>query len=321
MIEIVFSDSACGSLKMAQHYGTGNYIGGCVGVFLSKHDGSQPTPEEISAAQREAEEQEQLKWENAVPMGGNPKDVFGFNLMLSVGDISADDFIGGRQKAIEALWSIYPDDPSDEPFNLADELHKGIEAIRHRLTQDDEIRIWYSNQPDEMCGLYWFMWELEQLAEKPRAVYIAKLPDHEYRENNTIVTYTGWGEVSPGEWHRYTSCAEITTDVFHKHCASKWETLQSENAPLRVVLNGQIHSVSESVYDEFIYREIDNQEEEFQEAVLIGTVLGKYQLGIGDAWLANRIEKMIANGCLSIVSNPVEGMPIYYRRLKKNHIK
>lgn len=318
MIEIVFSDSACGSLKMAQHYGQGDYIvGGCTAVFISKHDGSQPTPEEISAAQKAAEEKERLEWKNAVPMGGNPNDVFGFSLILSVGDISANDFIGGRQKTIESLWSIYPDGPSDEPFDLADELHKGIGAIRERLTRDDEVRIWYSNQPDDMCGLYWFMWELERLAEQPKSVYIAKLPDYEYRENNTIVRHTGWGEVSPGEWHRYTTCAEITTEVFRKHCALKWKTLQTQNAPLRAVLNGQLHSVSETIYDEFIHHEIDAQEDEFQEAMVIGSVLGKYQLGIGDAWVANRIEKMILDGVLSVVSEPVEGMPLYHRKLRK----
>jgi len=64
MIEIIFSDSACGSLKMAQ---------------------------------KSAEEQNRLEWENSVPLSGNTKDVFGFHLMLSVGDIANDDFIGGRQ--------------------------------------------------------------------------------------------------------------------------------------------------------------------------------------------------------------------------------
>lgn len=317
MIEIVFSDSACGSLKVAQHYGKGNYIGGYTGVFISKNDGTKPTPEEISKAQQEAEEQQRLDWEHAVPIGGNPKDVFGFNLMLSVGDISADDFIGGRQKAIEALWSIYPDGPSDEPFNITDELLKGIEAIHNRLTQGDEVRIWYSNQPDELCGLYWFMSELEHLTKKPKTVYTVKLPNYEYRENNTVVSHQAWGEISPGEWHRYISYTEVATEVFCKHCASKWATLQLENAPLRAVLNGRLHSVAESIYDEFIYREINSQNNEFQEAVLIGTVLGKYQLGIGDAWVANRIEKMIADGMLSIASEPVKGMPLYHRKLRK----
>lgn len=316
MIEIVFSDSACGSLKMAQHCGNSDYIGGCTGVIIGKQDGSQPTAEEISAAQKAAEEQDRLEWENAVPMGGNSEDVFGFNLMLSTGDISADDFIARRQKAIESLWSIYPNTPSNE-FDLAAELRNGIVAFQNRLTKNDEVRIWYSSQPDEMCGLYWFMWELEQLAEKPKAVYIVKLPDHEYRENNAIVTNTAWGGISPGDWHLYSAYSELTTDAFCKYCALRWKTLQSENAPLRAVLNGQLHSVSENIYDDFIYREIDNQKSEFQEAMVIGAVLGTYQLGIGDAWVANRIEKMIECGYLSVVSTPAEGMPIYHRKLRK----
>ncbi len=57
--------------------------------------------------------------------------------------------------------------------------------------------------------------------------------------------------------------------------------------------------MSESMYDEFIYRD---PKDEFQEAMVIGTVLGKYQLGIGNAWVTNRIEKMIVNGSLFIAS-------------------
>lgn len=269
-------------------------------------------------AQKSAEEQNRLEWENSVPLSGNTKDVFGFHLMLSVGDIANDDFIGERQKAIESLLSIYPDDHSDELFDITDELNKGIATIRKRLTRNDEVRIWYSNQPDDLCGLYWFMWELEQLTEKPKTVYIVKLPDHEYRENNIVVTHTAWGEVSPEEWHHYTSLSEKTTEVYHKQCASKWQNLQTENGLLRAVINGQLHSVSEMLYDDFIYREIDKQKDEFQEAHLIGSVMGKYQLGVGDAWLANRIEKIINDGKLFIASEPTKGMPIYHRKLRKS---
>ena len=51
MIEVVFGDSACGSLKMAQHYGNGKYPGGAIGVIVSHSDGSKPTEEEIQTAQ------------------------------------------------------------------------------------------------------------------------------------------------------------------------------------------------------------------------------------------------------------------------------
>lgn len=90
MLEIVFSDSACGSLKMAQHYGQGAYPGGCIGVIISRSDGRKPSKREKRAAQREAEEAERLAWESGAPMGGNTADVYGFGLMLSIGDISED---------------------------------------------------------------------------------------------------------------------------------------------------------------------------------------------------------------------------------------
>ena len=49
----------------------------------------------------------------------------------------------------------------------------------------------------------------------------------------------------------------------------------------------------ETLYDGFIRREIAAEAGAFHEAKLIGRVLGKYKLGVGDAWIALRIEEMI----------------------------
>ena len=38
MIEIVFGESACGSLKIAQTYGKGKYRGSAVSVFMRHED-------------------------------------------------------------------------------------------------------------------------------------------------------------------------------------------------------------------------------------------------------------------------------------------
>ena len=88
MIDIVFDDSVCGSLKIAQHYGEGEYKSGCMNMIVSHTDGSAPTTQEIAEAQQQAEERERLVWERATPLGGNRADVFGFSLALSVGELS-----------------------------------------------------------------------------------------------------------------------------------------------------------------------------------------------------------------------------------------
>ena len=99
--------------------------------------------------------------------------------------------------------------------------------------------------------------------------------------------------------------------------ANRWEELQQENATLRAVLNGKLVSVPDSLYDIFILRELEKQEDEFNEAQLVGQVLGKYQLGIGDAWIALRIEQFIRDGLLIPITAPESDAPIYHRILQK----
>lgn len=318
MIEIVFSDSACGSLKMAQHYGEGKYQGGCVNIIVSHSDGSKPTKAEVEAAQREAEEKARLAWESAAPLNGNPADIYGFNLALSVGDISENHPGIRRKQTLEHLYSIYPNDEgrqaAQEIFN---KVNEDLKTVQERAVAGEFLRIWYSNQPDEMCGLYWFMEQLNQWKVHSRQVSIVKLPEWEADEKGNIVRKSGWGEVACEEWHRYLDLQKPVLPVFYQCCASHWRTLQKENAPLRATLNGQLVSAPETLYDDFIIREIAAEDENFQEAMIVGRILGKYQLGIGDSWVALRIEEMIHAGKLEAMTAAEEDMPIYHRVLKK----
>lgn len=52
MLEIVFSESACGALKLAQRYGAGEYRGGAIGVIARNEDGSEPSREKLDRLRR-----------------------------------------------------------------------------------------------------------------------------------------------------------------------------------------------------------------------------------------------------------------------------
>ncbi len=316
MIEITFSDSACGSLKMAQNYGVG-HIGGCISVIIRHADGSEPAKEEIECAQRKAEEKHRLELERAVPMGGNPADVYGFDLALSVGDISEDWPGSKRLKAREHLFSIYPDNVLEAATTMLQSAQENLKTIILDLAKKGEtLRLWYSNQPDELCGMFWFMSQLSEL-DSFGEIYLVSLPELEADENGEIIRRAGWGDVCPGDWHKYVAAQRLVPPAFCRSCAEHWHTLQKENAPLRAVLNGQLVSASETLYDDFIGREIAAAEETFQEAMVIGRVLGKYMLRISDAWVALRIEEMIRAGELEAVTEADKDSPIYHRILKK----
>ena len=318
MIEIVFGDSACASLKMAQRYGEGDYCGGSSGVIIGHSDSHTPTRKEIEEDQREIETRERLAWEKAVPIGGNPDDVFGFCFVLDVGNISENEPGRLRQQALEQLWSIYP---NQEGQQAACELVQGaaenLTTVRQRLLMGESLRIWYGNQPDEICGLYWFTAQLVQWDMPGNAIFLVKIPEWEANEEGTVIGKSGTGECQPADWHRYVASQQLLPPAMCHHLAMHWRKLRSDNAPLRAVINGQLMSVEAAFYDGFIQREIGEQDDVFHEARLIGNVLGKYRLGIGDAWIAQRIEEMIRRGSLEPVDKADSDSPIYHRTLKK----
>ncbi len=74
------------------------------------------------------------------------------------------------------------------------------------------------------------------------------------------------------------------------------------------MLNGQLVSLPEDVYDSFIFREIEAEPEVFREAEVIGRVLGKYQLGLGTDGSPPALG-MIRAGMLEPVTQPEQGIP------------
>lgn len=317
MIEIVFSDSACGSLKAAQHFGEGKYQCGGIGVIVTHRDGSTPTRKELKAAQKEEEKRARIAWENATPLGGNAADIYGFNLAQSIGDISENQPGIKRKQTLERLYRTFPDDIGRQAVReIFEKVNENLKTVQERSTIGESIRIWYSNQPDEICGLYWFLEQLNQW-KVYGPVSVIKLPEWEIDENNNIVQKSSWGEVAPEEWHRYVSLQKPIPPLLIQNCAAYWKELQGENTPLRALLNGKLVSAAETLYDDYILREIAAESDEFQEAMVVGRIIGKYRLGIGDSWIAFRIEEMIKEGKLEAISAVSEDMPFYHRMLKK----
>ena len=268
MIEIVFGESACGSLKIAQTYGKGKYRGSAVSIFMRHEDGSVPSSDEMKKAQLQAQEQERIAWENAIPLGGKSCDVYCFDMALSVGDIS-DNGIGEQRKNIfkKMLSVCFVEDLDYQVEEKIQKIKTTLTSVIERYVAGEEIRIWYSYNPDELCGMYWLMKQLRPL-NCQTTIYLVKLPTWEYGKENTMTSKIAWGEVSPGEWGNYITLQEKANPVFLSACAMKWNQLQNENAPLRAMLNGKLQSVSEDIYDSFILREIAEQPEQFKMATV-----------------------------------------------------
>lgn len=316
MLDIAFTESAAGGLVMAQSFGRGKYQSGCIGVILHHEDGSEPTQQEIQEAQRRAEEQHRSSWEHAVPLGGRAGDVFNFALGLSFGDIRHPLCTEDRVEASRVLYSFWNDQIEADERKHFEEMPARLSELKERITAGEDARIWYSDTPDELCGFYWLMDELRHLPEGHGTIYAIKQPELEEKDD-VIISHNGWGEVEPGQFGTYLHLAQPVSDQLRRWYGNQWKDLQQENSLIRAKFNRKLRSAPDSLYDGYIRQELALQPEEFKEALVVGNVLGKYQLGIGDGYIHYRIQKMIKDGSLIALTEPNEDEPGYWRTLKK----
>ncbi len=269
MLEVVFNDSAAGSLTLA--------------VGLKDHTGDCA------------------------------HDILSFPLSLSVGNISENGIGAEREKALSLLWGMYRLTPRDVK-DILNKPKKHYSLLLERARDGEPIRVWSGRDPDELCGLYWLMEQLRPVGLEKLNVTLVEPPAWRKRSDNSIVRYTGWGEVAAYRFGR--SRGKRLPAEYLRFLADHWKRLQQENAPLRAVLNGDLVSVPETLYDAFIFRELETQADEFEETRLIGQVM-ENQLGIGYMWIALRIERFIKDGLLTPVTAPGPDEPVSRRILKK----
>ena len=307
MTEILFTESAAGSMQYAKSIK--NTIGSSTAVIFMTDDGSEPTPEEIAKAEAKVEWERRKRIKNAVPMEGSPQDVAWFPLNLSVGDIS-DPFSDARAGFLQSQVLCSDPHMSDVGKTMIESARQSLEKV---LSSDSPLRIWTSNNPDELCGFCHLLTLLPENAD----IRVIKLPEYDV-SGSTLTTHTGWGEVLPERLGAYLPLEKPLTAIERRHYTTIWHSLRRENGPLRAVVNGRLTTVGADFYDCFILRELEKQPDEFHEARLIGEILGKYQLGISDSLIALRIEDFISRGILTPVTESEDGL-LYRRYLRKQY--
>lgn len=283
MIEVVFSDSTKGSMRVAKNYNKENMLSGATCYI-----GTPPSKDELE------------KSFEGKALGGTSDEVVGISFYLDIGDIN-DGATSNLRK--DLIFEIFRDPYEEDEGNITwkheywEIITQDLEKIKVCAQNGENIRIWYSEAPYSICGFYFVNSILKDYDCKLSAV---KLPQLEIKENNTIISYSSWAEVDPGKFHEFLRLEKEISSTEKKFLASRWRELEIENAPLRAVVNGKLVSVPEDFYDHFIRRSM--LDGEFIVARLIGTVLGNHQLGISDWLVASRIEKMILNGELQVLS-------------------
>lgn len=234
-------------------------------------------------------------------ISGSADKVICLDLMLDIGDIKEKVDSYYRQNLIFNMYTQNSYDNSEDTLKEIQKVGKQYKDEQNRLInyvlKGEPIRIWYSNAPYEMCGLYYICDLLKDIATE---IFAVKLPEY-IKIDDVVLSYQYSEEISPEQFSTLISYEKRISEIEIKMFSNNWMELVKDNSPLRVVVNGQLIGVNDNFYDNLIYKHLGY--EPIEEVRLIGNLLLRYQLGIKDWWYASRIEYMIENNRIKIIED------------------
>lgn len=300
MLELLFSDSACGAMKQIK--GKKDYIGGAGAQFTMDEDGnysSEPfTPEPYTGPTLE----------------GSSNDVLGFWMAASMGDISDPNDWLSRLQWLDHHLLAYEDEYFEDDWAVKETKHAKEEVTRllDAANSGEPIRIWWSDDPDETCGFYWALWLLQDTDATITAVKLAR-PWVGQKETTEFRSY---GEVPPELFSELLSLEREISSEERRFYAERWSELMAENAPLRAVINGTVLSVPEDFYDFALLKALSA--EPCRVAMTIGTALIHGPSGVSDWWYLNRLKQWIDQGEILLLEHK---KPFYGSLIQKRVYK
>jgi hypothetical protein len=293
MIEIVFNTNARGALLVAQTFGRGSWL------FKGKPSMMfYGNPDEQSM--KELEAQKKAEWEAAEPIDGEAQDVFCFDILLSMGHIAGNVTGPERQAELHEMLGIYDADGRMTDYNFMD-AELSMHQASHRIKWGEDVRIWYSDNADDYCGLLWFADQLCELGLPIDKIHGVKVPEWAGTFDGKTIFSLGSAEADEKAFQKYVKLQQHIPAEQVKLLAQKWHSIKAENTTLRQVVCGQPISVPEDFYDGLIWQTIDSIDGDFSnDDVLVGLI--KHGLR-ADCWMQHRLDVFTAEGKLKVLGH------------------
>ena len=228
------------------------------------------------------------------------------NLMLDIGRLNEGIISRYRKELPDRMIScgVYDFDKEMPSVLIGEKSVQNIEILLKNISDEKDIRIWYSESPHSTCGMY-FVCSL--LCDHDVNVYVLKCPDT-FTFRSTTQFIHGWGMLQyydiQNHFEELVKREEKLSQERIELYAMHWEKLVEENASLRAVISGVPTSVGEDFYDYLILRELDGKPVEQNE--LVFRVMSETHFGVYGFWYKYRIRELIKNGLIEVVEDSDE---------------
>lgn len=183
--------------------------------------------------------------------------------------------------------------------------------IKSHLQDGGGLRIWYSDAPHSLCGLFHLC---TLLRNYPNDYFVVAAPKFTGGERGCLAP--GWGSFSQDSLSSFIESQRRLERQEIILYAEHWDKLVIEDSPLRASLSGFPVSVEEDFYDRFIERVVSF--DPVQESVVLKRLLESVDFGVYVSWYQARIQEMINNGIIEVVDDP--GIDMMHRMIRRKQI-
>ncbi|MDR2088544.1 MAG: DUF1835 domain-containing protein, partial [Clostridiales Family XIII bacterium] len=184
MIEVVFSDSAKGAMRVAKAY-----------------DKEGMSDAAVAYVGKEPSKKEKRELADGEAVGGSPQDVVCIGAHLDMGDISGEITGEARKRAFaQAFVSVRFEDCEVERFFKRQ--REDLEKLFASAKAGGRIRVWTSSAPFSACGFAFLCDALRSIACKISVIALPEygavaLPAY-FEKPDRALLWADWSQVWPG---------------------------------------------------------------------------------------------------------------------------
>lgn len=227
-------------------------------------------------------------------------EILCLGFMLEQGDITQDVTSDYRS---DYILDMYTQNGYVTDIRDIEDLKSGIarysrdlKTLLEKAAAGEKIRVWNEMTPASISGFYHLCAMLDPMdigfeyIEIPRRFHN---PNYSTAQSSLATSlYDRLDELLSRQMH--------VPYIDVKYYASLWNALVEEGAKLRAMVNGQLISVPEDMFDFIILKHLDMPK---QEVAVIGEILMSDQKRLSDYWIAHRIQQLIDQGIIDILED------------------
>ncbi|MEI6946601.1 DUF1835 domain-containing protein [Paraflavisolibacter sp. H34] len=190
-----------------------------------------------------------------------------------------------------------------------------VHQLKRELEESPKevLWIWMGQNGHDVCGYYWLISQLKELAGRVFVLYMNNLPF--LNEKGGIFYPTTLHEIPPSEYRKAKKLNRAVTASEFEIDPDEWNRLSRENAFVRILEGGKkIASKDASFYDAAILQGLSADWQKGGRAM--GQILSKMKLKTGDVFLLWRLKALQSEGKVELNGDPSKGWKEFEVRLK-----